>query len=231
MNQMLDAVEQSTRSQRNFVADASHELRNPLAALRAELEIALAQPGRTPWEQVVTNALGDTQRIQALAHDLLLLAQLDVNPMISPVPVDLTELARRVCEELEPQVGDQVTITSHGPAVVHGHPAQLKRLVKNLVENAQRHAYSQVFLDVAVVSGAAQIAVRDDGDGINESDLERIFERFVRLDDARSRDSGGSGLGLAIARQIAERHGGTITAHSGSPGAIFTVTLPLAPTC
>jgi signal transduction histidine kinase len=231
MNQMLDAVEQSARSQRNFVADASHELRNPLAALRAELEIALAQPGRTPWEQVVTNALGDTQRIQALARDLLLLAQLDVKPMTSPVPVDLTELARSACEDLGPQVGDQVMITAHGPAVVQGHPAQLKRLVKNLIENAHRHAHTQVRLDVAVVPGAAQIGVSDDGDGIKQADLERIFERFVRLDDARSRDAGGSGLGLAIARQITERHGGTITAHSGSPGAIFTVTLPLAPTC
>jgi signal transduction histidine kinase len=230
MNAMLEKLDQSVRSQRNFVADASHELRNPLAALRAELEIALAQPGRTPWDLVVRNALGDTRRIQSLARDLLLLAELDAEPTGPTGPtatVDLSELAREVASDYQSGQQNHLTVTGADGVVVEGHPAQLRRLIENLLDNADRHAHGQISVDVSSSDHSARVTVADDGAGIEAADVERIFDRFVRLDDARSRDSGGTGLGLAIAREIAELHGGTIVALAKSSGATFIVTIPL----
>lgn len=227
MNQMLGKIEYSVRSQRDFVADASHELRNPLAALRAELEIALAQPGRTPWDRVVENALGDTRRIQDLARDLLLLAQLDAALPPPTARVDVSALARQTAQDSAGSARQSLSVTAEMPAVVTGNPAQLRRLIENLLDNAYRHASAEIRLDVSTCSGMAQLTVTDDGDGFDPADAERIFERFVRLDQARSRDAGGSGLGLAIARDIAELHGGAIFALPRKPGTTLTVTIPL----
>ncbi|MFD8865635.1 ATP-binding protein [Streptomyces sp. NPDC059590] len=221
MNATLDRLHRAMTRQRQFVADASHELRSPIAALRAQLELALARPSRTDWPTVVHKALQDTDRLQAVASDLLLLARLDAQEAPSRAPVDLAALA---AEEVRRHPGVVVAAGEDGhagpPVVVHGSRVQLSRLLTNLVDNARRHTRTTVTVGVSVgVSvgvgvhgdGMVELSVDDDGPGIAEADRERVFERFTRLDDARARQEGGTGLGLAIAQDIAHAHGGTLT--------------------
>ncbi|MGW3568360.1 sensor histidine kinase [Streptomyces sp. NPDC000941] len=251
MNATLDRLHQAMTRQRQFVADASHELRSPIAAVRAQLELALARPSRTDWPTAVHKALQDTERLQAVASDLLLLARLDAQEAPPPAPVDLAALAaeevRRhpgtVLEYADASAGGatagdasdgdaQSAATAAATAtalVVHGSRVQLSRLLTNLTDNARRHARTTVSVGVAVRDGMVELSVDDDGPGIPESDRERVFERFTRLDDARARQDGGTGLGLAIAKDIAHAHGGTLTLHT-SPrgGARVLLRLPVA---
>lgn len=220
MNATLDRLHQAMTRQRQFVADASHELRSPIAAVRAQLELALARPSRTDWPTAVHKALQDTERLQAVASDLLLLARLDAQEAPPRAPVDLAALA---AEEVRRHPGVVVTAGEDGPpiapaVVVHGSRVQLSRLLTNLTDNARRHARTTVSVGVAVRDGMVELSVDDDGPGIPESDRERVFERFTRLDDARARQDGGTGLGLAIAKDIAHAHGGTLTLHTSPRG-------------
>ncbi|MEU0170679.1 ATP-binding protein [Streptomyces iakyrus] len=218
-NETLAALETSVERQRRFVADASHELRSPIASLRTQLEVAAAHPELLDLD----GAVEDTVRLQRLAADLLLLARLDAGERPSDAKVDLAGLAR---EEAEGRTG--VTVDAE-PVEVAGSRGQLGRVLANLLDNAQRHARSAVTVDVRREGDRAVVGVADDGDGVPDGDRERIFERFVRLDAARSRDDGGAGLGLAIARDVAVRHGGTLTAGRGpAGGALFELRLPLA---
>ncbi|MFF7793922.1 ATP-binding protein [Streptomyces sp. NPDC007991] len=218
-NETLAALETSVERQRRFVADASHELRSPIASLRTQLEVAAAHPELLDLD----GAVEDTVRLQRLAADLLLLARLDAGERPGEAKVDLAVLAR---EEAEGRPG--VTVDAE-PVNVAGSRGQLGRVLANLLDNAQRHARSAVTVSVRTEGGLAVVGVADDGDGVPEADRERIFERFVRLDAARSRDDGGAGLGLAIARDVAVRHGGTLTAGRGpAGGALFELRLPLA---
>ncbi len=224
-NETLAALEASVERQRRFVADASHELRSPIASLRTQLEVGAAHPELLD----VPGAVADTVRLQTLAADLLLLARLDAGERPAPRAVDVAAL---VADEAARRTGDphplRVDLPDGGPGpVVSGSPAQLSRVLGNLLDNAQRHAASAVRVTVARRGDRAVIEVADDGAGVPEADRERIFRRFVRLDDARSRDDGGAGLGLAIARDVAERHGGTLTVgRAPEGGALFTVRLP-----
>ncbi|MGW5374066.1 sensor histidine kinase [Nocardia sp. NPDC003999] len=226
-NATLAALEESTERQRRFIADAAHELRSPIASLRTQLEVAQAHPELLE----VDGLIGDTIRLEHLAADLLLLARLDAGEQPRSDRVDLTVLVR---EELEHRVRDRVAVriaTPKEPVAVTGSRTQLARVLGNLVDNAQRHAANTV--DVAVDHAADErvvLSVTDDGPGVPPADRDRIFQRFVRLDDARSRDEGGAGLGLAIVRNVVERHGGTIHVTDGAPGARFVVTLPAAGT-
>ncbi|MFD8378992.1 ATP-binding protein [Streptomyces sp. NPDC059679] len=222
MNATLDRLHQAMNRQRQFVADASHELRSPIAAVRAQLELALARPSRTDWPTAVHKALQDTERLQAVASDLLLLARLDAQEAPPRAPVDLAALA---AEEVRRHPGTVVASGEDGPplapvapAVVHGSRVQLSRLLTNLTDNARRHARTAVSVGVAVRDDMVELSVDDDGPGIPESDRERVFERFTRLDDARDRQDGGTGLGLAIAKDIAHAHGGTLTLHTSPRG-------------
>ncbi|MER7484976.1 ATP-binding protein [Streptomyces sp. NPDC126497] len=218
-NATLAALEASVERQRRFVADASHELRSPIASLRTQLEVAAAHPELLDLE----GAVEDTVRLQRLAADLLLLARLDAGERPADARVDLAALAR---EEAAGRTG--VTVDAE-PAEVTGSRGQLGRVLANLLDNAGRHARERVTVTVRRQGGRAVLAVADDGDGVAEADRERIFERFVRLDAARSRDDGGAGLGLAIARDVAVRHGGTLTAGAApAGGALFELRLPLA---
>ncbi|MFC9508805.1 sensor histidine kinase [Streptomyces sp. NPDC057002] len=218
-NETLAALETSVERQRRFVADASHELRSPIASLRTQLEVAAAHPELLDLD----GAVEDTVRLQHLAADLLLLARLDAGERPNDAGVDLAGLAR---EEAEGRTG--VTVDAE-PVEVAGSRGQLGRVLANLLDNAQRHARSAVTVSVRREGDRAVVGVADDGDGVPEADRERIFERFVRLDAARSRDDGGAGLGLAIARDVAVRHGGTLTAGQGpAGGALFELRLPLA---
>ncbi|MFF4508696.1 sensor histidine kinase [Streptomyces sp. NPDC001401] len=219
-NETLAALESSVERQRRFVADASHELRSPIASLRTQLEVGAAHRELLDLE----GAVEDTARLQRLAADLLLLARLDAGERPGGARFDLGALARE-------ETARRRSATLDAEAVeVAGSQGQLGRLLANLLDNAERHARSAVTVSVRRDGDAAVLAVADDGDGVPEGDRERVFERFVRLDDARSRDDGGAGLGLAIARDVAVRHGGTLTVRDApAGGALFELRLPLAP--
>ncbi|AWE52481.1 sensor histidine kinase [Streptomyces nigra] len=218
-NETLAALESSVERQRRFVADASHELRSPIASLRTQLEVGAAHPELLDLDGAVT----DTVRLQTLAADLLLLARLDAGERPGDARFDLGALAR---EHAEGRAG--VTVTADEVPVA-GSRAQVGRVLTNLLDNARRHARSAVTVGVRAEGEWAVVAVADDGDGVPEADRERIFERFVRLDEARSRDDGGAGLGLAIARDVAVRHGGTLTVgRAPAGGALFELRLPRA---
>ncbi|TXS56952.1 sensor histidine kinase [Streptomyces sp. t39] len=223
-NETLAALEASVERQRRFVADASHELRSPIASLRTQLEVGAAHPELLD----VPGAVEDTVRLQQLAADLLLLARLDAGERPGGASVDMGRLLR---EEVAQRSGDRVAVrvdAGEGPEV-SGARGQLARVVGNLLDNAQRHAATEVTAIVRSERGQVVLTVGDDGEGVPPAERERIFERFVRLDDARTRDDGGAGLGLAIARDVARRHGGTLTVGS-SPrgGALFELRLPAA---
>ncbi|MCD9590020.1 HAMP domain-containing sensor histidine kinase [Streptomyces sp. 8ZJF_21] len=221
-NETLAALEASVERQRAFVADASHELRSPVASLRTQLEVGAAHPELLDLD----GAVEDVVRLQRLSADLLLLARLDAGERPSSgTPVALDALVR---EELAQRLGDRVPVrTEVAPVAVPGSRGQLARVLGNLVDNAQRHAGGGVRVVVRAEGRWAVLEVADDGAGVPEGERERIFERFVRLDDARSRDDGGAGLGLAIARDVAVRHGGTLAVRAAPEGgALFELRLP-----
>ncbi|MEE1748004.1 MULTISPECIES: sensor histidine kinase [unclassified Streptomyces] len=224
-NETLTALEASVERQRRFVADASHELRSPIASLRTQLEVGAAHPELLD----VPGAVADTVRLQALAADLLLLARLDAGERPGRTALDLGALVR---EEVSQRTGDRIAVTVSVPDAgrfeVAGSRGQLARVLGNLLDNAERHARSAVTVSVrAAEGGGVAVAVTDDGAGVPPEERERIFERFVRLDDARARDDGGAGLGLAIARDVAARHGGRLTVEAAREGgARFVLWLP-----
>ncbi|MFC8246624.1 sensor histidine kinase [Streptomyces chartreusis] len=218
-NETLAALQTSVERQRRFVADASHELRSPIASLRTQLEVGVAHPELLDLD----GAVADTVRLQGLAADLLLLARLDAGERPGDARFDLGVLAR---EQAEGRA--DVTVEARS-AQVAGSRGQVGRVLTNLLDNAARHARSAVTLTVRREGEWVVAAVADDGAGVAEADRERIFERFVRLDEARSRDDGGAGLGLAIARDVAVRHGGTLTVgRAPAGGALFELRLPQA---
>ncbi|GAA2494075.1 hypothetical protein GCM10010276_37860 [Streptomyces longisporus] len=225
-NETLTALEQSVERQHRFVADASHELRSPIASLRTQLEVAVAHSELLDVEEV----LQDVVRLQHLAADLLLLARLDAGEHPAGGMVDLGTLVRQ--ELAERSATDRITpgiTVSDVPLEVSGSRGQLARVLGNLLDNAQRHATSTVGVELCAEGTDAVLTVTDDGPGVPETDRARIFERFVRLDEARTRDDGGAGLGLAIARDVVEHHGGTLTARqSPGGGAAFEARLPRA---
>ncbi|WP_329055522.1 ATP-binding protein [Amycolatopsis sp. NBC_01488] len=209
MNTMLGRLDEAVTRQSRFTSDASHELRTPLASMRTQLEVLLAHPDRLDWRAACENALLDVTRLQDLVADLVLLGKLDAGPERLE-PVALAEVVEAAV------AGHDVHVEVRGTPVVRGHRSRLERLVRNLVDNARRHASSRVDVEVSVVDGQAVVSVGDDGPGIPEADRERVFDRFVRLDDGRARDEGGAGLGLAIVADVARAHGGTAAVESGS---------------
>lgn len=231
-NETLDRLERAAEQQQRFVADASHELRSPITALRSQLEISLAHPEKTDWPEAARDALTATRRLQALADDLLFLTRPDTEPHQAAL-VDLAGLARELADETRAVQPDAPAIHVRAPATapVRGHALHLTRLLRNLLDNALRHAHTSVTVSVERVGDTWRAQVHNDGPDIDPADRERIFERFTRLDESRSRHAGGSGLGLAIARDIAVRHGGTLHVAPEPPGggATFVVELPLGP--
>ena len=236
MNRMLDRLEASAVRQRRFVADASHELQSPLAAARADLEVALTHPDRTDWRETAGELLDANRRMERLVRDLLFLARVDAGAARPPaVPVDLDDVVLseaagiRWDRSVDGSDGHTRVDTSHvSAAAVCGRRDDLVRAVRNLIDNAARYAASAVHIELTSDDGTATLIVADDGPGIADVDRERVFERFGRLDDSRGRHAGGTGLGLAIAKEIIEAHGGTIRVESVSRGARFVVTLPSA---
>jgi signal transduction histidine kinase len=220
-------MERALNQQRRFAADASHELRTPVAGLRAQLEEAQLHPGDTDLNELLEYSLRDVDRLQSIITDLLLLERVGSGAAEPRQHADLAAVVRtEVSRRAEPCI---VSLQLSPNVKVNVVNAQIGRVVANLLDNAERHARSEVLIEVRRNDRYAELVVDDDGEGIPEADRERIFERFTRLDPARSRDRGGTGLGLAIARDIVQTHGGTIKADSSpAGGARFVVRLPLA---
>jgi signal transduction histidine kinase len=219
MNDMLARLEHAQQRQRQFVSDASHELRSPVAAIREQAEVAAAHPEHTTVPELADHVLAEDLRLQHLVEDLLVLARSDESSLrLARRPLDLDDIVFEEVRRLRALNGMQVDSTGVGPVRVLGDQAALRRAVANVAENATRHARTRVEFALSEQSGFAALDITDDGAGIPPGDEARVFERFVRLDDARARDAGGSGLGLAIVAQVVAAHAGTVRAVSPSTG-------------
>ncbi len=226
MNEMLARLERSVERQQQFVSDASHDLRSPLTRMRSSLEVSIVDGEAVP----VQGLLDDVVEMQRMVEDLLYLARADEGRLsIEAAPLDLDDLVLREVRRLEARQRVGVDYTRVSGAHVDGDAGQLTRAIRNLVDNAERHASSVVTLGLEEREGSAILTVGDDGPGVRDEDAEVIFERFHRLDDARTAGTGCAGLGLAIARDIVERHGGTVRLlPSQGSGATFAIALPAA---
>ena len=228
MNAMLGRIETAHTAQRRFVGDASHELRSPLATVTAALELARDRPQVWDHTLLQETLLPEVERMRALVEDLLLLATADERGVALRIgDVDLDDIIGGEAARLRSLDSFTVRVNVH-PVQVRGDATRLARAVRNLADNAARHARSTITLSCAAEHGHAVIAVADDGRGIPAPDRDRVFERFVRLDTGRARAAGGSGLGLAIVTEIVTAHGGTVTVTDAAEGgAKFVLRLPL----
>ncbi|NRI69151.1 HAMP domain-containing protein [Rhodococcus sp. MS16] len=229
MNDMLARLDKGALAQQRFVSDASHELRSPLSTITTALELAHRRPDLLDDALIEDALLPEARRMRQLIEDLLILARSDENelePTSAVVDVDLDDIL--FAEKKRIDGISEITVTATiAPIRVSGDPRALTRMVRNLVDNAVRHAQTQVHLECAETTDTALIAIEDDGPGIPAAERERIFGRFVRLDQPRSRQGGGSGLGLAIASEIVAAHHGTITvSERAGGGSRFEVTIP-----
>jgi signal transduction histidine kinase len=228
MNAMLDRLEGAADRQRQFVSDASHELRSPLATIRAKVEVAAIRPETADWPEVGGTVLGEVDRLDELVGDLLQLARLDETggQLATTTDVDLDELAAAEVRRLR-GLGVAADDSGVGAARVRGDRAALGRAVRNLADNAARHARAAVAVSVALDEADAVVRVDDDGPGVPAAERERVFERFTRLDEGRARGAGGAGLGLALVRAVAAAHGGSARVVDGPlGGARFELRLP-----
>lgn len=225
VNDMLSRLERSQRQQRQLVADASHELRSPVAATRAQLEVAQRNPKTADWEATTATVLGEQEQLSSLIDDLLALSRLDEAGPSRAVRVDLDDLINAESARGHPTT---VRTSIPTPVQVSGDQGLLTRAIRNLVDNATRHAHEEVHITLVATATDAIIHVDDDGPGVPPSHRGRVFDRFARIDEARDRQRGGAGLGLAITREVARAHGGDVVVTNGPiGGARFTLTLPL----
>lgn len=228
MNRMLGRVDDGVRARQRFVSDASHELRSPLATMRQFAELSTTHPDATTADELASVVLGEGERMHGIVEGLLLLARLDEHGSAAAKAVDLDDLAHAEVERVR-ALGRAVDGAAIRVAPVSGDARLLGRALRNLVDNGMRHASSRIALGSVVRDGRAMVWVDDDGAGVAPSERERVFERFVRLDEARARDDGGSGLGLSIVREVARAHGGDAwIGQSPSGGARFVLELPAA---
>jgi signal transduction histidine kinase len=224
MNEMLDRLQQASMTQRQFVSDASHELRSPVASIRAQLETALRYPDDVDWPQVARIVLAEDARLEHLVGNLLAMARVEEGRLGPRADVDLDELVMAQTPRL---TGVRVDLSGVSAGRVWGNLDELTSVVRNLLDNAARHAASTVTVGVRETGPWVVLTVDDDGPGVPPGDRERVFERFARLQEGRSRDQGGTGLGLALSRRIVEHHGGRIHVEEApGGGARFVVSLP-----
>lgn len=228
MNLMLERLESARNSQRRFVSDASHELRSPITVIRQHAEVAMAHPDQVTAAELAEVVLAEQQRMQRLVEDLLLLARADERVPLARDAVDLDDLAFEEGELLRTTTSKRVDTSGVSAARVQGDADALRRMFRNVGENAARHASSRVDITLVERGDEVVLTVDDDGPGIPENDRARVLQRFVRLDEARSRDDGGSGLGLSIVDEVVRAHGGSVSiGESPLGGARITVTLPV----
>ena len=233
MNDMLGRLETSAAQQNQFLADASHELRSPVAGLLAQLDVATAYPDKVDSAVLLPKLRNEAQRLQLLVNDLLFLsrseAELGTETQDQWTTFEVGDL-------LEGEVDHQLSVdpatklrtaTPVASEQIRGNRRDVERALRNLVDNALRHCETEVLLSSRTEGSNIVVSVSDDGPGVADADADRIFDRFVRLDDARTRDTGGAGLGLAIASEIASKHGGSIRlSDSDGPGATFELRIP-----
>ena len=226
MNGMLARLELERARERQFVSDASHELRSPIASIRQYAEVAVTHPEASDLGELAEVVLEEIAVLQRLVEDLMLLTRIDEGTLrLHHETVDLDDLVLREAARLRGVRPDlHVDLTRVGAARTRGDPVALDRLVRNLTGNAERHARHAIALGLWEDGDHVVLTVDDDGDGIAPADRPRVFDRFVRLDEARDRDSGGTGLGLAIVREVAAAHHATIVvADAPLGGARFEV--------
>lgn len=235
MNVMLDRLEASDRAQRSFVSDASHELRSPLSTVITAAEVAKADPTGAHRDERLDTILAESSRMRFLVDNLMTLAKADASGLdLQQVDVDLDDVVDAELRRLRSS-STHLVRGDVPPVRIVGDPRRLTQVLRNLLENADRHARSVIEVTLSVLPGpgpetAGEVVLRVDNDGapIEPAMRERVFERFVRLDDSRSRDFGGSGLGLAISAEIVHAHGGTVVAGETTDGwCRFEVVLPL----
>jgi signal transduction histidine kinase len=226
VNTMLDRLDGAAVAQRRFVADASHELRSPLAAIRTETEVALARPIDADWTEVGQHVLDETDRLEGLVTDLLVLARRDDGQAVEVVS-GTTDVEEVVLAEAARRRRVPIDTARVLAGRVRARPGDVQRIVRHLLDNAARHARSTVWASVTGDGTDVLLAVDDDGEGVPGAERERIFERFARLDDARSRDHGGAGLGLAVVAALVRDLGGAVVVTDApGGGARFEVRLP-----
>lgn len=231
LNDMLGRLESSNAQQSQFLADASHELRSPVAGLLAQLDVATTYPDKVDSNILLPKLRNEAQRLQLLVDDLLFLSRSEAKPGpaigdFSPVAIDRLIVAE-VAHQTNIDQAVNIVLGEQAAVAIPGNQRDLGRALRNLVDNAVRHCETEVRIDAEVTGSKVVIRVVDDGPGIAANDEERIFKRFVRLDEARARDTGGSGLGLAIASEIAANHNGTVRlVPSLTRGATFELSLP-----
>lgn len=229
MNSMLARLDASAEQQKQFIADASHELKSPLSALRASLEVGLLHSELTDWHQTANIALRESERMQRLIEDLLTLAKAEARVQSVMVTVDLDELCRDEIHRIRrTHPGVNIDMSKVSAVRLLGDPEQIRSIVRNLIENAVRYAKTTVAVTASTDGHLATFIVADDGPGIPPERRDAVFERFTRLDPARSRLQGGSGLGLPIVRSLVELLEGTVTIGTSElNGASFRVQLPI----
>jgi two-component system OmpR family sensor kinase len=233
-DQMVEALEKaieearaSDAATRRFLADASHELRTPIAALQASVETLLReQPERPERDRLEAAVARESERLGRLVDDLLGLARLETHP--ARISVDLATIVRPLIDDAHTRAPSAaITLSADNDTTVNGDPDALERVLRNLIDNALAAIQPTGVIEVRLqrCNGCVQARVADDGPGVPEHQRERIFERFVRLDSTNP----GHGLGLAIARRIAEQHRGDLTCDPAPNGASFTLSLPKEP--
>ncbi len=231
---MIGRLERSFAEIRRFTADASHELRTPLTAIRSETEVALRSPlSPADYQHLLGSILEECDRLTRLTDQLLTLCREDTGAAHpSAEPLDLSKLVSGVVETMRPVAegkGLRVRAARNGTLVIHGDEARLRQVFYNLLDNAIKYTLPGGTIDVGLQcqEQTAVVTIDDTGIGIPAEHLPRIFDRFYRVDKARSREHGGTGLGLSIARSIVDAHGGNIRITSAlGQGTICTVTLP-----
>lgn len=233
LNRMLDRLRDARNRQRQFVSDASHELRSPVATILALTESGMLHPDVTDWPATAAQVQREATRLAGLIQDMLDLARLQEGMPVRRDRVDLSELlmedAERILAPAERR-GLTVDTTAVSTVFAAGDWDRLVHAVRNLTDNAVRHATTTVRLEAVLDGGEAVVRVCDDGAGVPVEDRERIFERFTRLDEGRDRDAGGAGIGLPLALAVALAHGGSLHVED-SPlgGACFVLRLPRSP--
>jgi signal transduction histidine kinase len=228
MNAMLARLQQAHDRQRRFVSDASHELRSPLATILTQVEVGLAHPADTDWVRLAQDVHREGGRLDRLVDELLALSRADGDAAQDKIePVDLDELVLLEIDAVRARGKVSVDLSPFSAVRLRGRPDQLRRLVRNLLDNAERHAERVVTVGLSSDARVAELVVADDGEGIPVAERERVFDRFFRLQPARDRDSGGAGLGLAIVRDVAAAYGGQVWVADARQGAELHVRLPL----
>ncbi len=229
MNAMLERLEAAAQRQRDFVADVSHDLQSPLTAQRVALEVALARPDDIDADLLRGEVLGATADMERLVGDLLVLASIDAGATSAPTLIDLDSLVLEEAARARTTGRVEVDTSAVSAAPAFANADDVRRVVRNLLDNAVAHAQTRVALTVDCPGDHhAQLLVADDGPGVPAEHRERIFERFYRAETARS-PSGGSGLGLSIARRLAERNNGQVELTEADRGATLRLRLPSAP--